>query len=108
MTVVTNHMRTGCYLVVDTHPVGFVLAGTGKTVLVNACARAFDQWAEANMGKPPRGWFIRNVRSDPEVKKFIPAWILIVLAGWVIQKILDYLWDNYTADPRPGPSAEST
>lgn len=33
--------------------------------------------------------------NDPEVKQFIEV-ILFALIGWAIQKLLDYLWDNWT------------
>jgi len=44
-----------------------------------------------------RSWLVHEVSKDPEVKGFITlSLILMILAGWIIGKLLDYLWDSWT------------
>lgn len=38
---------------------------------------------------------IREVKNDPQVKEFLDL-ILLTAIGWIIGKILDALWDQWT------------
>jgi hypothetical protein len=75
---------------------GKLINSDGQIALTDATIDAFEDQINYEPDSRPDDATIRQrVKQDPRVKTFIPAWILTVLAGWVIQKLLDWLWDRY-------------
>ena len=80
-----------------------VMGPRSRGRFAGSVARAMRQSIELNPNVKPSYYDIRDaVANDPELKGFIPAFILMALFSWVIQKLLDFIWDNWTANPNGG------
>jgi hypothetical protein len=42
--------------------------------------------------RPKKDVIAARVKNDPEIIGIIPSWLLMLLAGWVLEKLLDWLF----------------
>lgn len=91
--MITNAQRQALYGQAANHWTSKFIDEPARVRIVDATIREYQSELKERPGQEPRDWIIRNrVKADPEVKKFIPVWILIAIGGWLIQFLLDYLF----------------
>lgn len=77
-----------------------VMGPNSRKRFAGSVARAVKKSIDLNPHVKPDYYAIRDaVASDPDLKGFIPAFILMALFSWAIQKLLDFIFDNWTATP---------
>lgn len=92
----------------------FVLAGDVRTTALMDIAsrrkyaegfvRAFQAELTLNSTTKPATNIVRGrMWNDKELRTFVPAWLLMILAGWAVQKLLDWLWDAWTKEQNGEP-----
>lgn len=95
--------QTECQL--GTYPlVCAVMGPRSRKRFAGAVSRAVKQSIDLNPNTKPDYRTVRDaVANDPELKGFIPTFILMAIFGWVIEQILDFIWNNWTAMPNGEP-----
>jgi hypothetical protein len=94
--VITKQQKEEAFVASSQGRGGIFLDATQRRVLVEVTAKHYDR-AVFN-GKPfTKKDIVERVKSDPEVKEFLPFILLTILGAvisWVIQKILDSWWNE--------------
>jgi hypothetical protein len=95
---ISTAQRLACYeLVKRDWRAAHWISADGQVALADATIKYFEEALSDVPNERPSTWLIkRQVKADRDVKKFIPAVILFAVVGWLIGKLLDWLWDKYT------------
>jgi hypothetical protein len=97
--MVPEYQRKKAYELANTHVIGRRLIPLeGRRLIAQKTIEAFEEQMKVDpfvFDQGDRLSIIRSIKSDPEVKTFaiIPV-IIMAIIGWIVQKILDYLWDS--------------
>lgn len=100
-----DYYATQCEFQLASYPTLCAVMGVqSRRRLAGSVARAAQRCIETDPNtKPDYRTVMGMVAGDPELKGFIPAFILTIFFGWVIQKLLDFIWLNWTAMPNGEP-----
>jgi len=75
-----------------------------RSRFAGAVARAVKRCIDDDPKKKPDLRTVRGmVANDPELKGFIPAFIITALMSWVIGQLLDWIWLNWSETPSGEP-----
>jgi hypothetical protein len=93
--MITSFDKAACYSIADQHWTAGWIKPAVRSLIVQATIREFEAEAAANRGAKPSAKLITQ-RVKQQVQFVIPAVILFALVGWLVTKLLDWLWDRYT------------
>lgn len=75
----------------------WLLGETWRMELATVAVQVFDDLRTERPGeRPDENEFRRRVERKMLGTTAIPAWILIVIAQFLLGKLLEWLWDNWT------------
>ena len=78
------------------------MGSQSKRRFADAMAKVVKKCIDANPNAKPDFYEVRAGLAE-ELKGFIPAFILVAVFGWAIQRLLDFIFDNWTAMPNGEP-----
>ncbi len=97
--VVSEAQRQKSFELAETHVVGRrLIPQVGRRLIAQRTIEEFERQMAIDpieFNDSDRASIIRRVKADPQVKTFaiIPV-IIMAIIGWIVQRILDYLWDS--------------
>lgn len=76
---------------------GWVITDNWRKQIATAAIEVFDDLRTERPGeRPNENEFRQRVETKLRQAGVVPAWILIVIAQFLLGKLLEWLWDNWT------------